>query len=106
MGFSIPVKHGKGPVMGYHCWAKFRPSEMGWIAVDISEANKEPKMKDYYFGNLTEDRVAMSVGRDIDLVPKQKGKPLNYFLAPYAEVDGKPIPADKIKPANAYEDVE
>jgi transglutaminase-like putative cysteine protease len=105
MGFSIPEKAGKGAVTGYHCWAKFRPSDMGWIGVDISEANKEPKMKDYYFGNLTADRVTMSVGRDIDLVPRQKGKALNYFLAPYAEVDGKAVPGDKIKPANAYEDV-
>ena len=25
-------------------------------------------MKDYYFGNLTEDRVAFSTGRDMTLV--------------------------------------
>jgi len=105
IGFSIPEKRGKGPVAGYHCWAKFRPTEKGWVAVDISEANKEPKMKDYYFGNLTEDRVTLTTGRDIDLVPQQKGKALNYFIHPYAEVEGKPVAADKIKPANTYEDV-
>ncbi len=104
MGFSIPEKRGQGEVKGYHCWAKFLPSAMGWVAVDISEANKDPKMKDYYFGNLTEDRVTISVGRDIDLVPHQKGKALNYFLAPYAEVEGKSIAGDKIAPKNAYED--
>ena len=41
------------------------------MPVDISEANKNPKMKDYYFGNLTEDRVTFTTGRDIDLVPEQ-----------------------------------
>jgi transglutaminase-like putative cysteine protease len=105
MGFSIPEKQGKGEVQGYHCWAKFRPSERGWVAVDISEANKDPKMKDYYFGNLTADRVAVTTGRDIDLVPQQKGKALNYFIFPYAEVEGKPVPAEKITRKNSYEDV-
>jgi len=106
IGFSIPEKRGKGEVAGYHCWAKFRPSDKGWVPVDISEANKVPKLKDYYFGNLTEDRVALTTGRDIDLVPKQKGKALNFFVFPYAEVDGKPVDQSKIKKANAYEDVD
>ena len=47
-------------------------------------------MKEYYFGNLTPDRVSFTVGRDLDLVPKQQGEPLNFFVYPYAEVDGKP----------------
>lgn len=105
MGFSIPEKGGKGPVPGYHCWAKFRPSDKGWVGVDISEANKEPKMKDYYFGNLTVDRVTMSTGRDIDLVPRQKGKALNFIIHPYAEVDGVPVASTNIKPNNSFEDV-
>jgi hypothetical protein len=75
------------------------------VAVDISEANKDPKMKDYYFGNLTADRITMTVGRDIDLVPQQKGKALNYFIFPYAEVEGKPVPAEKITRKNSYEDM-
>jgi hypothetical protein len=62
-------------------------------------------MKDYYFGNLTEDRVTFSVGRDLTLVPKQDGPALNYLIYPYVEVDGKPYPNDKIKREFAYEDV-
>ena len=73
------------------------PEGKGWVPVDISEANKNPKMKDYYFGNLTEDRVTFTTGRDIDLVPKQDGAPLNFFIYPYVEVDGKPYPADKVE---------
>ena len=66
IGFPLPEKHGTGDVAGYHCWAKFRPDGKGWVPVDISEANKNPKMHDYYFGNLTEDRVAFTTGRDLD----------------------------------------
>jgi transglutaminase-like putative cysteine protease len=105
IGFGLPDKRGKGEVAGYHCWAKFRPSARGWVGVDISEANKNPKMKDYYFGNLTEDRVTFSTGRDLELVPRQKGKALNFFIYPYAEVDGKPWPAEKIKNKFSFEDV-
>ena len=32
-----------------------------------------PEMRDYYFGNLTEDRVQFTTGRDIDLTPRQDG---------------------------------
>ena len=32
-----------------------------------------------------------TIGRDLLLSPKQKGESLNYFIYPYAEVDGKPF---------------
>jgi uncharacterized protein (TIGR03000 family) len=106
MGFPLPEAHGSGDIPGYHCWAKFKPKGKGWIPVDISEANKNPKLKDYYFGNLTPDRVALSTGRDITLVPKQAGDPLNYFVYPYVEVDGKAYPVDKVQRKFSYKDVE
>lgn len=105
IGMSIPTVRGKGEVTGYHCWAKFRPSDKGWVGVDISEANKDPKMKDYYFGNLTEDRVTLSTGRDITLAPPQKGKPVNFIVFPYVEVDGAPYDATKVTRKMWYEDV-
>jgi transglutaminase-like putative cysteine protease len=104
IGFPIPEKRGSGEVAGYHCWAKFRPQGKGWIAVDISEANKNPKMKDYYFGNLTEDRVTFTTGRDLELSPKQDGEPLNFFVYPYVEVGGKAYPQEKITRKFTYED--
>ncbi len=106
MGFPLPAKHGAGEIGGYHCWAWFHPAGKNWIPVDISEANKDPKMKDYYFGNLTEDRVAFSIGRDLDLVPKQDGDKLNFFIYPYAEVDGKPYPATKIERKFSFKDAD
>ena len=106
IGFPLPEKRGKGEIAGYHCWAKFKPEGKGWVPVDISEANKNPRMKDYYFGNLTENRVTFSVGRDLILVPKQDGAALNFFVYPYVEVGGKAWADDKIERRFTYEDVD
>ena len=105
MGFPLPEKRGQGDIAGYHCWAKFKPEGRGWIPVDISEANKYPQMRDYYFGNLTENRIAFTEGRDLTLVPKQDGPALNFFIYPYVECDGKPYPAAKVTRKFGYEDV-
>ena len=88
MGFPIPAERGKGTVGGYHCWAKFVANKK-WSPVDISEADKDPSKADYYFGNLTENRVTFTIGRDLELVPKQQAGPVNFLIYPYAEVDGK-----------------
>jgi transglutaminase-like putative cysteine protease len=105
IGFPLPERHGSGDIPGYHCWAWFRPSGKGWIPVDISEANKNPKLTDYYFGNLTPDRVQFTTGRDIELVPKQAGAPLNFFIYPYVEVGGKPYPDAKVERKFSFKDV-
>jgi transglutaminase-like putative cysteine protease len=105
MGFPIPEKRGSGVVGGYHCWAWFLPEGKGWVPVDISEANRHPSLREYYFGNLTEDRVQFTTGRDIDLVPQQKGQPLNFFIYPYVEVDGRSHPLDKIARSYSYQDL-
>lgn len=105
MGFPLPTKRGAGPVLGYHCWAWFLPDGKGWVPVDISEANRNPELREYYFGNLTEDRVAFSKGRDIILEPPQSGPALNFFIYPYVEVNGQPYPADKVQRSFAFEDV-
>src|SRR5262249_23091121 len=105
IGLPLPEKRGEGVIGGYHCWAFFKPEGKAWVPVDISEANKAPKMKDYFFGNLTEDRVTFSVGRDIDLVPKQQGKALNFFSYPYVEVEGKEHRKAKTDKKFRYKDV-
>lgn len=105
IGFPLPEKRGSGEITGYHCWAKFKPKDHGWVPVDISEANKHPGLREYYFGNLTPDRVAFSVGRDVTLAPRQAGPPLNFFIYPYAEVDGRPYPADKISRRFTFADL-
>jgi hypothetical protein len=105
LGFAIPTKRGEGTVAGYHCWAFFRPEGKAWVPVDISEANKDPNMKDYYFGNLTEDRVTFTTGRDLTLEPKQRGKAVNFLIYPYVEVDGKEYDEAKIERKFSYKDV-
>ena len=89
IGFPIPKERGDGEVGGYHCWAKFQ-SDGNWVPVDISEADKDPTMADYFFGNLTENRVTFSMGRDLVLQPAPAAATANYLAYPYAEVDGKP----------------
>jgi transglutaminase-like putative cysteine protease len=90
IGFPMPGG-AEGTIPGYHCWAEFFVNGVGWVPVDISEAWKDPKKHDYFFGTLDANRVQFSVGRDLMLQPKQDGGPLNYFIYPYVEVDGKPF---------------
>ena len=105
IGFSIPTDKPAGTIGGYHCWAWFHVDGQGWLPVDISEADKHPEMKSFFCGNLTPDRVTFSTGRDIELVPASKSKPLNYFVYPHVEVDGQPWPKDKIKLDFRYDDL-
>lgn len=106
IGFPIPEKRGEGDVAGYHCWAKFKPTGHGWVPVDISEANKNPAKRDYFFGHLDENRVTFTTGRDLMLVPKQDGPPVNFLVYPYVEVDGKPYAADNVKRQFKYQDAD
>lgn len=104
IGYPLPTQRGRGDIAGYHCWARFHAPGRGWIPVDISEASKNPALRDYYFGNLTEDRVAFSIGRDVDLAPQQEGPPLNFFIYPYVEVGGKPHPLSGIERKVSFRD--
>jgi transglutaminase-like putative cysteine protease len=90
IGFPLPADRGQGKIAGYHCWAEFYAKGIGWVPVDASEAAKNPAKREYFFGTHDENRVEFSKGRDVALVPKQHGDPLNYFVYPYVEVDGKP----------------
>jgi transglutaminase-like putative cysteine protease len=104
IGFPLPPERGEGKIGGYHCWAYFFVDGKGWFPVDISEADKHPDLKEYYFGNLTENRVTFSTGRDLMLVPPQQGPALNFFVYPYVEVDGKAWPKDQLDLSFKYTD--
>jgi len=97
IGFSIPTDSTEGKITGYHCWAWFYLDDRGWIPVDISEADKNPKLKDYYFGNLTADRVTFSTGRDLELVPQASQSPLNFFIYPHVEFRSEKVPSENIE---------
>jgi transglutaminase-like putative cysteine protease len=89
MGFPLPAERGTGRVSGYHCWAEVYLKGIGWVPIDASEAAKNPAQREYFFGAHDENRIEFSIGRDLCLSPNQAGEPLNYFIYPYVEVDGK-----------------
>ncbi len=89
IGFPLPPDKHAAEIAGYHCWAEFFEPEHGWIPIDISEAWKHQEKRNYFFGAHDRNRVQFTIGRDLELNPKQDGKPLNYFVYPYVEVNGK-----------------
>jgi transglutaminase-like putative cysteine protease len=93
IGFPLPADRGEGRIAGYHCWAEFYARGIGWVPVDASEAAKNPAKREYFFGAHDENRIEFSKGRDVLLAPPQRGEPLNYFVYPYVEVDGRPFAA-------------
>jgi len=92
IGFSVPPDKTESDIAGYHCWAEFYTKDRGWFPVDISEAWKHQEKKDYFFGAHDVDRMQFSMGRDLELTPKQHGDRLNYFVYPYAELDHQTYP--------------
>jgi transglutaminase-like putative cysteine protease len=90
IGYAVPETAG-GDLPGYHCWADFYLSGAGWVPVDASEAWKHPERRAYFFGHHDADRFALSMGRDL-VFPGMAGGPLNFFVYPYLEIDGKAAP--------------
>jgi len=90
IGFPLPADRESGQIAGYHCWAEFFLPGYGWVPVDTSEANKNPTQREYFFGAHDENRIEFTIGRDIILSPPQQGPPINFFIYPYVELDGKP----------------
>ncbi|KYK32943.1 MAG: hypothetical protein AYK22_06775 [Thermoplasmatales archaeon SG8-52-3] len=94
-----------GDITGaYHCRAEFYLPNYGWVSVDPSDIaklmlnenldindTKVVEARNYYFGGQTETYIDLSTGRDVILNPNQDAGPLNYFMYPYAEVNGKPL---------------
>ena len=67
---------------------KNTPEGKGWYPVDISEADKAPDKRDYYFGTLDPNRVDIMVGRDFNLEGYEL-ESANLFIYPLMEVDDK-----------------
>jgi transglutaminase-like putative cysteine protease len=80
---GIPAR----PVVGYwaisgtnqtHVWAEFYLEEIGWIPVDVTIGQMEKENRDYYFGNMDNQRVILSKGYNDVLVPTAPGN----YVAP------------------------
>lgn len=104
-GIRIPAGKGGDMTKAQHCWAEWYSPGYGWVVVDPADVRKailEKKitleqakpLREYYFGAVDESRIAIGTGRDLVLNPPQSGEPLNYFMYPYAEADGKPLNED------------
>ena len=91
IGFPVPRDKAEGEIKGYHCWAKFYMKDKGWIPVDISEADKHSERRDYFFGHIDENRLHLTTGRDISLKYAKNPGPLNFFVYPYAELNGSRV---------------
>jgi transglutaminase-like putative cysteine protease len=88
IGYSVPLESSSGTIGGYHCWLELALPDEGWFPIDASQAKKHPEQREALFGSQPLDRVQFSVGRDLSL-EDQQAAPLNYFIYPHVEVNGK-----------------
>jgi transglutaminase-like putative cysteine protease len=90
IGATIPADKNEGAIEGYHCWAEFF-ADGRWMPVDISEAWKNPKLADYYFGHNPANRFEFTKGRDLVVDPEPTSGPINFLVYPLLEMDGQTV---------------
>jgi transglutaminase-like putative cysteine protease len=97
IGATIPADKNKGTIEGYHCWAEIL-ADGQWVPVDISEAWKNRKLADYYFGHNPANRFELTKGRDLVVDPEPASGPINFLAYPLLEMNG-----EVIKPETTFE---
>ena len=90
IGATIPADKNEGTIEGYHCWAEFL-ADGRWVPVDISEAWKNPKLADYYFGHNPANRFELTKGRDLVVDPEPASGPINFLVYPLLEMNGEVV---------------
>jgi transglutaminase-like putative cysteine protease len=90
IGATIPADKNEGTISGYHCWAEFL-ADGRWVPVDISEAWKNPKLADYYFGHNPANRFELTKGRDLVVDPEPESGPINFLVYPLLEMNGEVV---------------
>ena len=90
IGAAIPSERNSGGIDGYHCWAEFF-ADGKWVPVDVSEANKNSSLADYYFGHHPANRFELSKGRDLIVEPEPVSGPINFLAYPVMEMNGNAV---------------
>jgi transglutaminase-like putative cysteine protease len=89
IGFQLPVDQHSAEIRKASAWAEYYAVPLGWLPADPATAIRNPILLEYAFGSLDTDRLQFTVGRDLKLNPPQEGPPVNFFIDPYVEVEGK-----------------
>lgn len=83
----------------FHCWTQFYLPGTGWVMADPADVRKmmlddniklkdAGKWKKYFWGGDDLYRVVLEKdSRGVVFNPPQEGKPLSYFMYPFAQVD-------------------
>ena len=123
--YGSTLEHGADGVdidRSSNCWVEFYAPLIGWIPLDVAEADifvgdfnvtrendalvrsataasydgPDPKKVQYYFGSVEERRVLWSVGRDLELDPKAAAGAINALPKAYVEIDGQMAPESSV----------